>query len=40
MSHDRMGQDDFALTQEFLAIMLGVRRSSVTLAFGALSRAA
>jgi len=30
MSHDRMGQDDFALTQEFLAIMLGVRRSSVT----------
>jgi CRP-like cAMP-binding protein len=38
-SHDRMGQNDFALTQEFLAIMLGVRRSSVTLAFGALSRA-
>lgn len=39
MSHDRMGQNDFQLTQEFLAIMLGVRRSSVTLAFGALSRA-
>jgi CRP-like cAMP-binding protein len=39
MSHDRMAQDDFPLTQEFLAIMLGVRRSSVTLAFGALSRA-
>jgi CRP-like cAMP-binding protein len=39
MSHDRMGQDDFSLTQEFLAVMLGVRRSSVTLAFGALSRA-
>ena len=37
-SHDRMGQDDFPLTQESLAIMLGVRRSSVTLAFGALSR--
>jgi CRP-like cAMP-binding protein len=39
MSHDRMGQDDFPLTQEFLAIMLGVRRSSVTLAFGALRSA-
>jgi CRP-like cAMP-binding protein len=39
MSHDRMGQDDFPLTQELLAIILGVRRSSVTLAFGALSRA-
>jgi hypothetical protein len=39
MSHDRMGQDDFQLTQEFLAIMLSVHHSSVTLAFGALSRA-
>ena len=39
MSHDRMGHNDFPLTQEFLAIMLGVRRSSVTIAFGALSRA-
>ena len=39
MSHDRTGHSDFQLTQEFLAIMLGVRRSSVTLAFGALSRA-
>ena len=38
-SHDRMGQEDFPLTQEFLAIMLGVRRSSITLAFGALTRA-
>ena len=38
-SHDRVGREDFPLTQEFLAIMLGVRRSSVTIAFGALSRA-
>lgn len=38
-AHDRMGRNDFPLTQEFLAILLGVRRSSVTLAFGALRRA-
>jgi CRP-like cAMP-binding protein len=30
MCHDRMAEDDFALTHEFMSIMLGVRRSSVT----------
>lgn len=33
---DRIGRNDFPLTQEFLAVMLGVRRPSVTLAVGAL----
>jgi CRP-like cAMP-binding protein len=35
---DRIGGNDFPLTQEFLAVMLGVRRPSVTLAVGALQR--
>jgi hypothetical protein len=30
MTHDRVQSDDFLLTQEFLAIMLGVRCTSVT----------
>jgi CRP-like cAMP-binding protein len=38
-SHDRMGRDDFPLSQAVLANMLGVRRASVTLAAGTLHRA-
>jgi CRP-like cAMP-binding protein len=38
MTHDRVGQDEFQLTQEFLAIMLGVRRPTVTLVMHALHR--
>jgi hypothetical protein len=39
MTHDRVGQDEFRLTQEFLAIMLGVRRPSVTIVMGTLHKA-
>lgn len=39
LSHDRMGREDFRMTQEFLAGMMGVRRSTITLAFNALRRA-
>lgn len=35
---DRIGRDEFLLTQDVLAAMLGVRRASVTLAAGALVR--
>jgi CRP-like cAMP-binding protein len=39
MTHDRINGDDFSLTQEFLAVMLGVRRSTVTVIAGALHEA-
>lgn len=39
MTHDRVDSDEFPLTQEFLAQMLGVRRPAVSIAGATLQRA-
>jgi CRP-like cAMP-binding protein len=39
MTSDRVGSTDLRLTHEFLSIMLGVRRPTVTLVMGALQKA-
>jgi CRP-like cAMP-binding protein len=39
MVHDRVGRDEFPLTQEFAGLMLGVRRATVTHAAGGLRTA-
>ena len=39
MAHDRMARDSFPLTQEFLAMMLGAARPTVTNVAGILQRA-
>ena len=39
MAHDRVGLDAFPLTQEFVAMMLGVSRPSVTIVAGTLQKA-
>ena len=39
MSHDRVGEDSFAITHEFLGQMLGSRRATVTLSAGILQAA-
>lgn len=38
MTRDRVGSDEFGLTQEFLAHMLGTRRAGISEASGALKR--
>lgn len=39
MTHDRVDEDEFSLTQQFLSQMLGVRRATVTEAVGGLQAA-
>jgi hypothetical protein len=39
MTRDRMPSDEFLLTHEFLGMMLGVQRASVSLVMNALQRA-
>ena len=39
LAHDRVGMDDFPLTQEFAAMMLGTSRPTVTLVAGTLQKA-
>jgi DNA-binding GntR family transcriptional regulator len=39
MSRDRVGSEQFMITQEFLAQMLGARRSTVSVSAGILQRA-
>ncbi|MBL6081761.1 Crp/Fnr family transcriptional regulator [Belnapia sp. T18] len=38
-AHDRAGVDEFAMTHEFMAMMLGVNRPGVSIAAGILNRA-
>ena len=39
MTHDRVRQDEFHLSYEFLAMMLGSTRPTVTIVAGALQKA-
>jgi len=39
MARDRMGRDDFPLTQEFVSMMLGASRPTVTVVAGTLQKA-
>jgi len=39
LAHDRVGEDEFPLTQEFVAMMLGTSRPTVTVIAGTLQKA-